>query len=51
MNITKTKKKKLPTYTEILEKYWGYNELKDKQIIEKILSKSSLMFAKIISPK
>ena len=33
MNITKTVKiKKLPTYSDILEKYWGYNELKDKQI-------------------
>jgi ATP-dependent DNA helicase RecQ len=31
MSISKTKKK-LPTYNEILEKYWGYSELKDKQI-------------------
>ena len=34
MNITKTitKKTKVLTYGDILQKYWGYNELKDKQI-------------------
>ena len=35
MNITKTittKKKKTLTYIDIIQKYWGYSELKDKQI-------------------